>query len=285
MSRPAETAEIRELLRGAFDFHCHVGPDRVPRRFDGPGVARHFVEWGFRGALLKDHWFPPTASCLAARTAVPGFLAVPGVALNHGMGGLNAAALETAARAGLGMVFFPTNDAACGRERYLGQAPGGVRILEGDGRLTPAAQDVLAVAARYRLIVGTGHLAPAEALVMAGRARELGIERIVATHVSLQLSAYPLAFQKALADLGVYLEHAAIATTWEHGPVSAAAIAAEIRAVGPERCVISTDYGQPQNPPPAEGYARFVAALMAEGVTASEIRRMACENPAALAPS
>jgi hypothetical protein len=55
-----------------------------------------------------------------------------------------------------------------------------------------------------------------------------------------------------------------------------------IRRVGPERCVISTDLGQPINPPVAEGFAMFAAHLLEAGFSVPEIRRMAVENPSAL---
>jgi hypothetical protein len=44
---------------------------------------------------------------------------------------------------------------------------------------------------------------------------------------------------------------------------------------------MSTDLGQPINPPVAEGFAMFADKLLEGGFSTSEVRRMAVENPAA----
>jgi len=54
-----------------------------------------------------------------------------------------------------------------------------------------------------------------------------------------------------------------------------------IRKVGPERCILSTDLGQPINPPVAEGFAMFAEKLLDNGFSLQEVRRMAVTNPAA----
>ena len=63
---------------------------------------------------------------------------------------------------------------------------------------------------------------------------------------------------------------------------SVAEMIATIRAVGPERVTLGTDYGQKVNPHPAAGLQTYADALYAEGMTEAEIHRMACTNPNAL---
>jgi microsomal dipeptidase-like Zn-dependent dipeptidase len=55
-----------------------------------------------------------------------------------------------------------------------------------------------------------------------------------------------------------------------------------IRAVGPDRVTLGTDYGQKMNPHPAAGLQTYADALFAEGMTEAEIRTMACANPGGL---
>ena len=55
-----------------------------------------------------------------------------------------------------------------------------------------------------------------------------------------------------------------------------------IRTVGVERVTLGTDFGQKANPHPAAGLQTYADALFAEGVSESDIRRMACTNPTAL---
>ncbi len=64
--------------------------------------------------------------------------------------------------------------------------------------------------------------------------------------------------------------------------VSPARILNDIRQVGWATAVLSTDYGQADNPAPVEGLRAFVAACLADGFTAAQVRRMGAENPAAL---
>jgi len=63
---------------------------------------------------------------------------------------------------------------------------------------------------------------------------------------------------------------------------SIAAMIDTIRAVGPERVTLGTDYGQKVNPHPAAGLQTYADALYEEGLTEAEIRLMACTNPTQL---
>jgi imidazolonepropionase-like amidohydrolase len=55
-----------------------------------------------------------------------------------------------------------------------------------------------------------------------------------------------------------------------------------IKSIGAEHCIISTDLGQPLNPPPVEGMRILMATLFHHGLTPKEIEVMAKVNPAAL---
>ena len=58
--------------------------------------------------------------------------------------------------------------------------------------------------------------------------------------------------------------------------------AAAIRSIGPEFCILSTDLGQRGNELPVDGFAAFIAAMRARGITAQEIDVMTRRNPARL---
>ena len=55
-----------------------------------------------------------------------------------------------------------------------------------------------------------------------------------------------------------------------------------IRKVGPEFCILSSDLGQKGNALPPDGFAAFLVALRARGLTEQEINRMSKQNPARL---
>src|SRR5882672_3074282 len=92
------SARSRELVRGAYDLHIHVEPDLAKRRIDDLGLARRFAELGLAGFVLKSHYAPTAERAAVVRAAVPGVRALGAIALNNGVGGLNALAVEIAAR-------------------------------------------------------------------------------------------------------------------------------------------------------------------------------------------
>ena len=105
------STRARELLRGAYDLHVHVEPDLATRRIDDLGLARRFSELGLAGFVLKSHYAPTAERAAVVRGAVPGVDALGAISLNNGVGGLNAQAVEIAARAGARVVWLPTVDA------------------------------------------------------------------------------------------------------------------------------------------------------------------------------
>jgi microsomal dipeptidase-like Zn-dependent dipeptidase len=53
-----------------------------------------------------------------------------------------------------------------------------------------------------------------------------------------------------------------------------------IRMLGPDRILLSADFGQATNPTPVNGLHDFLSALLAAGVSAGDLRRMVQHNPA-----
>jgi len=58
-----------------------------------------------------------------------------------------------------------------------------------------------------------------------------------------------------------------------------ARITADIRALGVETTILSTDLGQAVNPAPVQGFRLYLAALAEAGFTSAELDRMARHNP------
>jgi microsomal dipeptidase-like Zn-dependent dipeptidase len=82
--------------------------------------------------------------------------------------------------------------------------------------------------------------------------------------------------------MGAMIEFSAITCVGKFACRTAKEIAQAIQAVGPQRCVISTDFGQKGNPRPVEGLEMFANALIDAGLTPSDVRTMACTNPVRL---
>ena len=116
-------AELRELVRGAFDLHIHIAPDTVERRIDDVGLARRFEEVGLGGFILKSHYNSTAERAAVVRGVVPGIRAMGAIVLNRAVGGMNAIAVEIAAREGARTVWMPTVDSANEREHLAVMGP------------------------------------------------------------------------------------------------------------------------------------------------------------------
>ena len=61
--------------------------------------------------------------------------------------------------------------------------------------------------------------------------------------------------------------------------MTVAELAEAIRETGPDRCVLTTDFGQPENPAPAEGMRMAIASLLQAGLTSEEVTKVVKDNP------
>jgi hypothetical protein len=296
------SAELRELVRGAFDLHVHIAPDTVERRIDDVGLARRFAEVGLAGFVLKSHYNSTAERAAVVRGVVPGVRATGAIALNTAVGGMNAVAVEVAAREGARVVWMPTVDsenerahlAAAGpdaklpvwaelerelRERGIAAEP--VPVVDGDGAVTPQTRDVLGAVARHDLVLATGHLANDEAAAVVDAAFEAGVRHVVVTHPDYPSQSMPVEQQVELADRGALIERC---FTQPHtGKCSWEQWLEGVRAVGAERTVLSTDLGQVSNPPVEDGLPLMAERLLAAGFSEEEVRTMAVENTRRLA--
>ncbi|WP_276958836.1 DUF6282 family protein [Allomeiothermus silvanus] len=290
-----------ELVRGAYDLHVHIEPDVIPRRTHDLELARRFRERGLAGLVLKSHYVPTAERALLARRVVPEVEVLGSLTLNHGVGGLNPVAVEIAAREGARIVWLPTVDAANEareaealppekkplwaklqaefREAGLPLEP--IEVLDGAGRVVPALRQVLQTVARHNLVLATGHLGRQEILKVVEAALEEGVRWVVVTHPDYPTQALPLSEQRWLAGQGAYLERCLV-PSWS-GKVPWEQVFAAIRATGPERNVLSTDLGQPKNPPVEDGLALFTDRLLEAGFDEDEVRQMAVTNTIRLA--
>lgn len=165
---------------------------------------------------------------------------------------------------------------------YHGEA-GGISVLDASGALVPAAQAILEAVAESDGMVSTGHLSPREAAVLIRQAKQCGVRKVLVTHPEWAPTFYPVSLQKELALLGnVWFERCFVSTTHLCGCVPFGVIEQAIVEVGVETTVLSTDLGQPQTPPPAEGMRLYAERLKSSGFSVEQIRTMMCTNPAHL---
>ena len=272
-----------ELLQGSIDFHLHASPDPGRERSaDAHEVAVQARAYGMKGIVLKSHTYHTAPLATIISKVVPGIEVIGGLALNREMGGINPQAVEVSARLGGKVLWMPTNSSIAHRKRK-GFAEGGVAIYDENQCLISAVQEVLALVKEFDLALCTGHLAPEEIVPLLAEARKKGIRKFVVTHpLKLNGTSIDLDTLKRLADQGAFIEHCFLSTTLNSGNMDPARIVAAIRHVGAEHCLLSTDFGKPEDPPPWEGMREMIITMSRYGLTREELTLLIKENPSRL---
>jgi predicted metal-dependent phosphotriesterase family hydrolase len=162
-------------------------------------------------------------------------------------------------------------------ERSLPPPKQGLTAVGEDGRLLPEVVEVLEAAAKYDVCVATGHLAVEESAVLCREALRRGVKKIVLTHVDFETQKVPLNLQTELAAEGVMIEKTALAAKWGH--ISVEDMARSIVHLGPEHCILATDYGQADNLAVPEGFSKFLSSLLDCGVKQDALETMIKHNP------
>src|SRR5882672_3126437 len=175
--------QAADLLRGTIDIHVHSDPDNVPRSIDGLDVAKLARTRGMRGLVLKNHYEPTASLAFLARKEAPGLEVFGGIDLNLTVGGMNAAAVEhmTQVTGGWGRFVWMSTFDAENQVRYSKENRPFVRVAR-NGELLPEVKEVIALIAKYGLVLATGHVSPEEALLMFREGRRQGVQRMVVTH-------------------------------------------------------------------------------------------------------
>jgi hypothetical protein len=158
-------------------------PDNRPRALHGIEAARQAKARGMRALVLKNHYEWTSGLAYLARQEVPGIEVFGGVDLNLSVGGINPHAVEYMRQStgGYGrIVWFPTFDAENAVRFDKADRPF-VSVSRG-GELLPAVKEVIALIAKYDLVLATGHSTAEEGLMLLREARRAGVRRMVVTH-------------------------------------------------------------------------------------------------------
>ncbi|MEG1932743.1 MAG: DUF6282 family protein, partial [Pygmaiobacter sp.] len=198
------------LIQNGYDLHVHTAPSAFPRSLDSFQLVQEAAQVGMAGVLLKSHY-----ECTATRATLINqhshlkTIAYGAVALNWPVGGLNIFAVDYALKVGAKIVFMPTRDSA--NSLNFGTMEGdffnrnGITILDEGGRLRPCVYDIMDVVKQYGACLATGHLSPAESILLCKEGRQRGV-RMILTHPEFPRTIVPCEVQKELADIGVLVE-------------------------------------------------------------------------------
>lgn len=294
---PVPSEHARALVAGAYDAHVHVLPDVVARRIDDIDLARRFRQADLTGFVLKSHYAATAERAAVVRKVVPGVDVLGAITLNGAVGGLNAPAVEIAGRSGARFCWLPTVDSRNQRESRASDPPGAtppmwaalqdelisqgiapdiVEVVDASGAPLTKLIQVLRVVGRHDMTLATGHLSAAEIEVVVPAAFTEGVQRVVVTHPEFTSQRLPIDVQRSLAAQGALLERCF--STAYTGKTSWPQVLDAVAAVGVEHSVLSSDLGQPANPPVEYGLPLIADRLLEAGFDDDSIRRMAVTN-------
>lgn len=279
------------------DLHVHAGPSVMPRAVDAAEMLQEAQQAGYSAIVIKDHYAPTMMSAqICEKHLGNGSCKVfGGIALNNSVGGINLKAVDAACALGAKLVWMPTVSSLRHKVMHSGKGlafPSSkgmtvpeepIMYLNEDGSLKPEVLQVLDyLAQKPDVILATGHGNRDEIDALNHAAAERGIKRILANHPHYMIGA-SIEDMVAWSKLGAYIELNAVAFVPDskfhtHEIEQARNIVA---AVGMDKIVLDSDYGQNGNGSPVTGLTRFIGMLQeACSLTDEQMEVMTYHNPA-----
>lgn len=284
-----------ELLKGVLDIHVHAGPSVASRELDAADMLKEAEAAGYRGFLVKDHYFPSMMGCqMIQRHLGNGSVEIFGsLCLNNAVGVFNLNAVDAAYGMGAKMIYFPTVSSKNHIDAHKGGFAGAgnmsvpetpVVYVDEKGELLPEAVRVLEYMAEKNIALGTGHGSAREIDALVRTAVKAGVKKILVNHPHFHIGA-TYRQMREWAALGAYIELnvCVFSEGSKLGPLPTSVLEEMLREVPRDRMVLDSDMGQRGNGSPVEGMYRFMRLMMDRfGVTKEEIDVMAKKNPAIL---
>ena len=157
-----------------------------------------------------------------------------------------------------------------------------MRLVAEDGKVLPEVKEIMEMAAEK-----SGHRLRRHRLSRIAAVGQIGKRnRLRATldHPLLELNKLLLDEMKQLRDLGIYVGtycQPMIPSLYQ--PVAdPMETIRTIKEIGPDRCIIGSDFGQVLHMDAVDGMRVFIRALLGFGIKPDEVKVMLKENPAKL---
>jgi hypothetical protein len=280
-----------QLMKGAIDMHIHIGPEsRLKRRQDALELAGTARDMGMRAIVMKNREYGTVALAQLVQGLVPEVLTFGSFTMDNEAGGLNPGAVLAWITMGAKVVWMPTATAANSmgktlRSRGL-KLPGEPQtILDDKGKLIPVVKEIFQIIKDKNVVLGTGHLTPREVFVLVEEAKAFGIEKVVLTHVLQDQLVDELLTNEEiirLVKMGAFVEYSYWTCQNNIYNSDPKLLAESMKLVGAEHSIMTTDFGQIDNPPAPEGLRIFITAMLNNGVSEKEIEMMVKTNPTKL---
>lgn len=293
--------EVEKLIEVSWDLHVHVGPDILPRKYNVASLAEE-EEDKIQGIVVKSHAFPTQPAVSAEEGRHRKLKLVGSITLNNFVGGINPDAVIASAVIHTGLpciVWLPTIHAQNHYDKCKGNyeippdwikdtnfitrekkevTP--IKIVDKKGRLVPEAMTVLTTVKKTGCIIATGHLSWEEAAILTEKALKKGI-KVILTHATGRDIVMPLDVQKDLADKGAFVEYCYVFWRDRDNPEDypPEETTNNIKEIGVEQCIITSDTGQLGNPSPSACLKEWVKLLGSHGLREDHFYQMLVENP------
>ena len=155
-----------------------------------------------------------------------------------------------------------------------------------NGELTADAKAMITLVSKLKtegsngtVVIATGHATPEGHLLIAREARRLGVPTLL-THPN---DGVRDAQYQEMKKLGAFFEvNVDSCQEGDNFDEKLTFALKQIRRLGAESIVMATDYGQINNPTPADCIVLGARALRAHGVTERQLNTMFKDNPARL---
>ena len=253
---------VQEIMKGSVDLHVKGSPGISEDRMDVLEIARSAYELEIESFVYRSDSHPTAATSSIMQQMYPDLNIIGSIVLNEAVGGINPSAVEASIQHDAKVVWIPPSAAK-------------------EGILSENLLKTLEVIASHEMTLISELTSPSETITLFREAKKRGVSRMVAGNL---FGFCSIDNQIAIADHGVYLEYKFLSCMPTVGKISAIEMTKAIEAVGVEKCIVTTGFGQWFNPLPAEGLRMAIATLLHFGLNANQVSKLVKENPKSLLP-
>jgi len=283
--------EVMGVLKDGVDMHIHGYPEAlVDAGWDFGWMAKQAYDAGMRAIVCKSmhsdtapmtYFIQQIVDAYAKeRDEMPRpFNVCGGVVLNWAVGGLNPIAVETSAKLGAKIIWLPSHDASH-HVKVLEEDTKGVDVLDRNDKPLPELIEIFKIVAAHDIILDLDHTGTKERFIMTEEAQKYGVKKILCTHPQWNVNRMSVDQMAEISKMGAYIGlYLYSAFPHFNNPTcDRTEVIKIIEKVGPEKCVMATDFGSMLNPPPVEGMKLYIRLLLAMGVSNQDIRKMLVTN-------
>ncbi len=283
--------EIAKIVSKTVDLHLHIGPEFIPRKYNVKSLIEE--ESGkIKGCVLKNHFY--NTSNLFGVLERKKMKLYGGIVLNNFIGGLNADAIYGASLIAPSPLFvwFPTlhtkqflNNSVneipqewVNNKKFIARKSSKIKpiFIIKNGKLNKDVISVIEMIKKTNSVLCTGHISWQESVLVVTEAKKQGVKKIIITHPIYQKIDMPLDIQKELVKKGCFIEHCYSMHSIDK--ISIKRIVEQIRFVGSNGIIISSDVGQIFSISPSKALFKFAMLLFKEGISLKNLQLMMNSN-------